>query len=64
VGESLAQYGRLLDPDEFIGLVRSTTAEDVRAVAETVFDPQRMSLSLVVPQKHPLDEAAWLKTLR
>jgi predicted Zn-dependent peptidase len=64
VGESLAQYGRLLDPDEFIGLVRSTTAEDVRAVAETVFDPQRMTLSLVVPQKHPLDEAAWLKTLR
>ncbi|MBM4165115.1 MAG: insulinase family protein [Lentisphaerae bacterium] len=64
VGESLAQYGRLLDPDEFIDLVRSTSSEDVRAVAETVFDPQRMTLSLVVPQKHPLDEAAWLKTLR
>ncbi len=64
VGESLAQYGRLLDPAEFIDQVRSATAEDVRAVAATVFDPQRMTLSLVVPQKHPLDEAAWLATMR
>jgi predicted Zn-dependent peptidase len=64
VGESLAQYGRLIDPDEFIGLVRSTSAEDVRALAETVFDPRRMTLSLVAPQKHPMDEAAWLETLQ
>ncbi len=63
VGESLAQYGRLLNPNEFIDQVRSTTAEDVRAVAEAVFDPKRMTLSLVVPQNHPLDETAWLETM-
>ena len=63
VGESLAQYGRLLDPAEFIDQIRAATAEEVRAVAETVFDPARMTLSLVVPQGHPLDEAAWLKTV-
>lgn len=63
LGESLTQYGQLLDPAEVIDQIRSATAEEVRAIAETVFDRSRMTLSLVVPQGHPLDESAWLQTV-
>jgi len=63
IGDSLACYGSVLDPKEFIEEVKKTTAAELQAVAEEVFDRDRLSLSLVVPNEHPLDESAWLKTM-
>ena len=38
-------------------------AEDVLAMANELFTPDAMSLSLVVPKEQPGTEEAWLETL-
>ena len=63
VGESLLNYGRVINPSETLEGIRSVTAEDVQRVAADVLDPGRMTLSVVVPTGQPQDEAAWLSTL-
>jgi predicted Zn-dependent peptidase len=63
VGEGLLQYGRVISPDAVIAKLRAVTADDVQRLAQEIFDPRRLTLSLVVPQDHPLDEARWLRTL-
>ena len=40
------------------------TADDVLRVASDVFEPSRMTLSLVVPEKDPASEKQWLGTLQ
>ncbi len=63
VGESLLNYGRVVRPEETLAGIQAVTAEDVQRVAADVFDPCRMTLSLVVPNAQPQEEAAWLGTL-
>jgi predicted Zn-dependent peptidase len=63
VGESILNYGRLVRPEETIAGIRAVTADDVQRVAADVFDPSRMTISLVVPAAQPQDEAAWRQTL-
>jgi predicted Zn-dependent peptidase len=63
VGESLLNYGRLVRPEDTILGIQAVTADDVQRVAADVFEPSRMTLSLVVPTAQPQDDVAWLKTL-
>jgi len=63
LGESLLNYGRVVRPEETIAGIQAVTADDVQRVAADVFDPCRMTLSLVVPTAQPQDEAAWLGAL-
>jgi predicted Zn-dependent peptidase len=61
LGSSILNYGRLIPPSETLAGIQKVTAEDVRAVAETVFMPTRMTLSLVVPKEQKQNEADWQK---
>lgn len=63
LGESLLNYGRVVRPEETIAGIQAVTAEDVQRVAADVFDPCRMTLSLVVPDAQPQDETEWLGAL-
>ena len=63
VGESVLNYGRVVRPEETIAGLQAVTADDVQRVAADVFDPCRMTLSLVVPNAQPQDDAAWLGSL-
>jgi len=63
IGESFLNYGRVVRPEDTIAGLRAVTADDVQRVAADVFDPGRMTLSVVVPNAQPEDEAAWLGAL-
>jgi predicted Zn-dependent peptidase len=62
-GETLTHYGRYVAPREVLDALAAVTIEDVGRVARQVFDPRRLSLSLVVPQDDPIDEAGYLGAL-
>lgn len=49
LGESVLAYGQFMSPDEAIRLTQEVTREDVQAVAQWVFRPERASLSMVTP---------------
>ncbi len=59
LGESLLNHGRVVMPEETIAALRAVTADDIRDVARHCFDPARMTLSLVVPEDHPVTDAQW-----
>lgn len=61
IGSSILNYGRLIKPEETLEGIRKVTAEDVQHVAETVFTPSRLTLSLVVPNEQKQSEADWQK---
>jgi len=61
LGSSILNYGRLIKPEETLIGIRKVTAEDVQHVAETVFTPDRLTLSLVVPNEQKQSEADWQK---
>jgi len=63
LGESLLNYGRVVRPEETIEGVQSVTSEDVRRVAEDVFEPSRLTLSLVVPNTQPERVEDWQDSL-
>lgn len=63
IGETLANYGRFLPPSEALAKLRAVTVDQIRAVAAQVFDPRRLTLSLVVPAKEPTGEKEWLATM-
>ena len=63
IGEALLNYGRVVRPEETLAGIQAVTAADVQRVAADVFDPCRMTLSLVVPNAQPQDEAEWLGML-
>jgi predicted Zn-dependent peptidase len=48
-GSTLLSYGRLVTPQEQIDGIAAVTAEDVRAVAETILRDENRSVSLVLP---------------
>ncbi|MCL1921955.1 MAG: insulinase family protein [Kiritimatiellaeota bacterium] len=62
IGESLLHFGRVMLPAETIRGIQAVTADDVQRVAADVFAPERMTLSLVVPNAQPQDETAWRDT--
>lgn len=49
-GSMMLSFGRIVRPEDQIEAVRAVTAEDVRKVAEEIFDPTRRSVSWVVPK--------------
>ncbi len=63
LGESLLSYGRVVRPEETIAGIQAVTADDVQRVANDVFEPERMTLSLVVPIAQSENEEQWLDTL-
>ena len=63
IGESVLNYGRVVRPEETIEGLRAVTADDVQRVAADVFDPRRMTLSLVTPAGLPLGDTEWLGSL-
>lgn len=60
LGETLLNYGKIVLPQETIAGIAAVTGDDVRRVAEEVFEPSRLTLSLVVPEKQPETEDMWL----
>jgi predicted Zn-dependent peptidase len=63
IGESMQNYGRVVPPEETIAAIQAVTADDVRGVADDIFEPSRMTLSLVVPAAQPESEEAWMDCL-
>ncbi len=63
IAESMLNYGRVVRPEETIDGIQAVTADDVRRVAEDVFEPSRMTLSLVVPTAQSESEDDWLACL-
>lgn len=63
IGDTLNNYGRFVKPDEILGRLMAVTQEEMRQVAAELFTPQRLTLSLVVPEKDPEAEKQWLRTL-
>ena len=63
IGESLLNYGRLVRPEETLAGIAAVTADDVLRVASDVFEPSRMTVSLVVPHAQPESEDDWLGSL-
>jgi len=63
IGETLSNHGRFIHPNEAIEKLRAVTIDQIRSVAADVFNPRRLTLSLVVPEKEQTDEKGWLSTL-
>ena len=51
LGESLMGYGRILDLDEETSRIRAVTAEEIQAVAQSVFRRENLSLAVVAPEE-------------
>ena len=62
LGKSLLHFGRVVLPEETIRGIQAVTADDIQRVAADTFAPERMTLSLVVPNNQPQDETAWRDT--
>ena len=63
IGDTLSSYGRMVKPDEVLKKLMAVTAEDIQRLAVELFDPRRMTLSLVTPEQDPRDAQAWLATM-
>ena len=63
IAGSMQSYGRIVPPEETLASIRAVTADDVRSVADDIFNPSSMTLSLVVPTNQPESEDAWLSCL-
>jgi len=59
LGESLLNYKRLIMPDEVIKALLAVTPADIQDVARHCFDPERLTLSVVVPEDHPVTDEQW-----
>ena len=59
LGESLLNHGRVVMPEEVIEALLAVTADDIRSVAQDIFDPSRMTLSAVIPEDHPATDENW-----
>jgi predicted Zn-dependent peptidase len=62
-GESLLNLGRVISPEEVVDGIENATAEELRALAEELFNPHRLSLALVVPEKMPADHQTYLDAI-
>lgn len=60
LGESMLNYGRVVNPEETIIGIKAVTPDDVRRVAEDIFETSHMTLALVVPRAQPQSEDDWL----
>ncbi|MBP5321451.1 MAG: insulinase family protein [Kiritimatiellae bacterium] len=64
VGEHYLYNRALPDIQRRLDDYARVTAEDVQAMANELFNPDRLALSLVVPKEQPESEAQWLETLK
>ncbi len=64
LGESMLNYGRVVNPEETISGIKAVTPDDVRRVAEDIFEISRMTLALVVPRAQPQSEDDWLAAFK
>ena len=62
LGEHLAAYDRVVQPDEILDGLRAVTADDLRALARRLFVPRRLSVALIAPDAAER-RAAELRTL-
>lgn len=49
LGSSVLVYGKIVDPEVVHEKIRAVTAEEIRAAAEEILNPSRMTLALVGP---------------
>ncbi|MEI7899192.1 MAG: pitrilysin family protein [bacterium] len=63
IGESFLNYGRMVRPEETLAGLQAVMAADVQRLAADVFDPSRMTVSLVVPNAQPESQDDWLGSL-
>ena len=59
LGDSVLNHGRVVMPEEVIDRLRAVTLDDIRDVAQHIFDPDRLTLSVVVPEDHPVTDGQW-----
>jgi len=59
-GETLTTQGRFIKPEDVIAGINAVTADEIRALATEIFDPRRMTLSVVAPEADDRKEADWL----
>ncbi len=64
VGESLLAYDTLISPQDVIDGIRAVKAEEIRELAQTIFTPGNLSLSLVVPSTEKLTQEEWYAIAR
>ncbi len=62
VASSAQNYGRVVPPSEMLAKLKAVTADDVRSVACDIFEPSRMTLSLVTPRDLSVSEDQWLQS--
>ncbi len=62
-GESLLFFGRVVSPEEAIEGLRAVTPRQIRALAEAVFAPARMSAALIAPRLSSRDAACIRRAL-
>lgn len=60
LGDAVLNYGRVVPPEETIEAIRAVTPGDILRTAQRCFTPERLTLSLVLPDNHPADGEEWL----
>ncbi|MBP5509790.1 MAG: insulinase family protein [Kiritimatiellae bacterium] len=60
---SLLHYGRFIPPEEVSGFVNDVTPTDLVRLASQIFNPARMTLSVVVPESQKETQEEWLGML-
>lgn len=60
LGSSVLVYGKIVDPETVHEKIRAVTPDEIRAAAETILDPSRITLALIGPSP---DEAMVEKIL-
>lgn len=63
-GRRYSKYGDCLPPEDVVRRIEEVGAEEVRAVAESIFVDGGASLAVVIPENFRVDEAEWLEALR
>lgn len=64
MGESMLGHGRVFEPREVIDALAAVEAEDVRRLAQELFQPGRMTLACVGPEESGLSEKGLLECCR
>ena len=59
VGESIMAHGRLIDPADSQARLEAVSCEEIRQVANELFDPERLVMAAVGPAGIEQNLAAW-----
>ncbi len=63
IGSQEATYGEIKTPEEVMAKIEAVTAEDVQALAQELFRPDRLSLALIGPYSDPAPFTRLLESL-